>query len=64
MVTAEDLERIRPVNRQIYFSDFNPIAQLLSDEPEFFDRLNADNVVSFLDELDSRVRMIRQELDK
>ena len=64
MVTAEDMERIRPVNRQIYFSDFNPIAQLLSDEPEFFDRLNADNVMSFLDELNSRVRMIRQELEK
>ena len=64
MVTAEDMERIRPVNRQIYFSDFNPIAQLLSDEPEFFDRLNADNIASFLNELDSRVRMIRQELEK
>ena len=59
--TEEDMIPYREINNHVYFSDFNPIRELFADDPNFFDQVTEENLPSFLQTLDNKVRMIRLE---
>ena len=61
--TEEDMVPYREINNHVYFSDFNPIRELHSDDPDFFNQVTEENLPSFLHTLDNRIRMIRIEQD-